>query len=888
MHSFFRKLSWLIRRRHKEAELREELEFHLTEETEERKAVGLADVDARFAARRDLGNVVLVAEDTRAVWGWPVFEQFAQDVKYAVRTLLRNPGFTAAAIAPIALGIGVNTGIVSILDSIALQSLRVPYGAELISLNQRIRGIQRHINGAPSMFSVPEYQTYRDRAQTLSGLMGYSRPWNVTLGGQMPRQVEGELVTCNYFDVLQLKPVIGAGFTTANCEAPRGPAPVVLSHDLWTTVFGADPGILSKNVTLNRQPFAVVGVAPKRFHGVGLVRSTFFAPVSTLATLRADQKNHLDPNVSWLSLVGRRKADVALEQVRAEMAVIARHIDQQQPGRTTTVAADHATVLSLPQARRDILRVATVILAAFGLVLLIASANVANLMLARAAGRTKEIAVRLSVGATRRRLIRQLLTESLIIALIGGAAGSLLAWWSFQALLVVIVSSLPGVVPMPNVDVQPSMMLLWFALGLTVTTAVAFGLVPALQASKPDVQSALKLDSASSARKTGGWLGGTLIAAQVAVCTLLLISASLLVRALYAAHVVEPGFDYHNVTTMSFDLRGARYDETNAQTFQQQLRERVVALPGVIAVAQVDRTPLSPGRTGTMMRLPGLQQSHEIDLATVSPDYFDLIGIPIVRGRTFTATELTETSHAIVVTEATARRYWPTQDPVGQTILMYDSPKKEIPRHVVGVAKDAQVARIAEIESSYAYLPAGPQSQRGLSLLVRSQEDFAAVAPRLRAVAGEVDADLVVRIVPLEENLDFWRSLSRLIASISGSLSVLALVLALVGVYGVVSYVVGRRLREVGIRVMLGASAHEIRVMILRQTLRPVVVGLAIGIVAAAVATQILKSVLFGVSALDPIAFAAAPLFLLGVATAASLPSIRRAARLDPMILRYE
>jgi putative ABC transport system permease protein len=264
MIPFLRKLPWLMRRRQKAAELREELAFHLAEEKEERRDLGLADDDAHFAARRDLGSLASITEDTRAVWGWPLVEEFVQDLRYATRTLLRNPGFTAAAIAPIALTIGVNTGIFSILDAVAFRALPVPQPNQLISVSQRVRGVQRYIDGSPSMLSMPEFQTYRDSARTFSGVMGYSHSWKVTLGGEAPQEVEGQLVTCNYFEVLQVKPTIGSGFTPSNCEA-TGPASVVLSHDLWSRVFSADPDILSKSVTLNRQPFAVVGVAPEDF-----------------------------------------------------------------------------------------------------------------------------------------------------------------------------------------------------------------------------------------------------------------------------------------------------------------------------------------------------------------------------------------------------------------------------------------------------------------------------------------------------------------------------------------------------------------------------------------------------------------------------------------------
>ena len=812
------------------------------------------------------------------------------DVRYTLRTLRRNPGFAAAALVPIALGIGINTGLFSVLNSVALRPLPTPDSTQLVTVHQEFRGVrERRVHGARSLFSLPEYQVYRDATRTLSGVLAYSRPWTVTLGGDAAQEVEGVVVTCNYFDVLRVPPLIGTGFTAANCGTPNAPPSVVLTHALWTRAFAADPDIVRKSITLNGENVAVVGVAPERFDGIDITKTAFFAPTSLVRLLHRREDFRDDPHMSWLTLVGRQADGVRMSQVRAELAVIAGRIDRQQPGRSTTLTVAPATSLSLPVGRRSVFSVAGVVLAAFGLVLLIACANVANLLLARAAGRTREIAVRLSVGASRGRLIRQLLTESLVIAVLGGVAGTLLAGWTFQGLVLFLLSVLPGTIPPLRIDAVPNLTVLWFALGLTVTTALLFGMLPALHASRPNVQAALKHETGVIGRRSGGWLRGSLIGVQIAVCTVLLISAGLLLRALYAAQTIEPGFDYRGVAIVSYNLRGPGYDEGRIAPFQQRLRERVASLPGVESVAQVSKTPLSPGRRQTMFRLPGQSQWHEVDVNTVSPEFFSLIAIPIVRGRTFAAAELADASRAVIVTEATARRYWAAEDPVGRTVIMNRGPEEEVSLEIVGVARDANVSGLGETASSYMYLPAIPSAQRGLGLLVRSQADVATLASRVRGVVRELDPGLVVQVNPLEENLDFWRTMSRIAAGLSGSLSMLALVLASVGVYGVVSYVVSRRLREVGIRMMLGASAREVQVMILRQTLRPVAIGAAIGILGAGAASEVLQGVLFGISPLDPIAFIAAPLFLMAIAAAASILPTRGALKVDPMTtLRYE
>ena len=547
-----------------------------------------------------------------------------RDARYALRTFRRNPGFALAAVAPIALGIGINTGVFSILNSLALRPLPTPGSIELVSIHQQFRGVkERRVHGARSMFSVPEYRAYRDRTQTLSGLMAYSRAWTVTTGGPSPEDVDGVLVTCNYFDVLQLRPSLGPGFTPTNCGDPKAPPVVVLSHELWIRAFAADPGIIGKSIALNGQPVEVAGVAPPGFAGIDLTKVAFFAPTQLQDVLRPNEKFHDDAHVSWLTLTGRRNPGTGIAAVAAEFSVIASQIDRQEPGRTTLVQVAAATSLSLPEARRDILTVASVVLAAFGLVLLVACANVANLLLARAAGRTKEIAVRLSVGASRGRLVQQLLTESLMIALAGGIAGSILAWWSFKGLLALLLSALPGTIPPLSVDANPNLTVLWFGLGLTVSTALVFGLVPALQASRQDVQTVLKQDGAGSGRRTRGWLRGSLIATQVAVCMVLLIAAGLLLRALYAAQTTEPGFDYRHVAAATFDLRGPRYDDRRVVAFQRQLMERFTALPGIDGVAQVDKTPLSPGHTQTddspgSARTSGTRSTSTLSLPAIS------------------------------------------------------------------------------------------------------------------------------------------------------------------------------------------------------------------------------------------------------------------------------
>jgi predicted permease len=531
---------------------------------------------------------------------------------------------------------------------------------------------------------------------------------------------------------------------------------------------------------------------------------------------------------------------------------------------------------------------------AFGLVLLLACANVANLLLARATGHSREIAVRFALGASRARIVQQLLTESVLIALAGGALGSVMAMWSVQGLVVLALSTLPAELPALAIDASPDFRVLVFALIASLVTGVACGLAPAIQASRRDLHTTMKQDAPSAGgHRSHTRLQSVLLGVQVSVCMVLMIAAGLLLRGLQAAQTVEPGFDYADVASVSFDLTGAGYDAERAIVFNRQLMERSRSLPGVRAAAQALFTPLYPATMQISVRMPGQAQHTPIPINVVSPGYFSLVGIPIVRGRAFVDADLADGSTAVIVTEATARRYWPDRDPLGQTIAWNSATPggdiRPFSFQVVGVAKDAQLRDIGEIPSSYLYLPAVPLWQPRLQLLVSGRTELAALEEGIRAAASDLDAALLVRIAPLEANLELWRKLGRLVSTLSTSLGALAIALAAVGIFGVVSYFVGQRLREIGIRITLGASSRDVLALILRRTMRPVVVGAIIGVALAAAATRLLTSVLFGVSPVDPIGLGGASLFVMAVALAAGVLAARPALRSDPLAaLRHE
>lgn len=818
------------------------------------------------------------------------------DLRYAGRRLGASPGFTAAAVVTIALGVGINTGIFSVLNGVVLRDLPAPDADELVSihqiLDQKTRQ-SRYIRDSSRRFSTSEYRAYRDGTEALSGILAYSSATTVTLGGDSSREITGALVTCNYFEVLRQPLSLGPGFAN-DCDAAGATPSVVLGHDLWTTSFGADPRIVGREVLLNRQAFAVVGVAPEGMRGVDLVATSFFAPISAQPVLDPGPEMYASDDWSWLLILGRKAAGANLDEVRAELGVIAARIDQARPGRATTLVIGRARQINA-EVEGQMLAAGSVIVTAFGLVLLIACANVANLLLARAWGRSREIAVRLSLGASRARIVQQLLAESLLLALAGGALGSLLAMWTVQSVVSLTIGALPPQAPAFALDTSPDARVLAFALVASVASGVLFGLVPALQASKPDLHAAMKVDVTGLGNRSGGRWQGALVGLQVAVCMVLMIATALLLRGFSATQSVDPGFEYENVAVATFNLPGAGYDEARAAAFQRQLVERVRAQPGVDAVAQATLTPLYAGRMARMARVSDGDPWFPIYFNTVSPSYFSLTAIPIVRGQAFTANDFASESEALIVTEATARRLWPGRDPIGQTIeltvpaITDGGPVPTVQRRVVGVAKDAQVTAIGEVPSTYAYFPANANRQSGLQLLVKSRMGFAATARTVRTAAAGLDPALVVRVAPLEDNLDFYRSFAGISSTLATALGVLALVLASVGIYGVVAYAVGRRMREIGIRLALGADARSVVALMLKRTMRPVVVGAVVGIAAAVGVSQILTSVLFGVSPVDPIALLGAVLAVAGVALAAGGLPARRAARVDPSrTLHYE
>jgi len=877
----------MSRRKHMLEHLDEDIRDHIEIETLDNIDRGMSPQEARYAALRKFGNVTHIKEQTREVWSIVWLEQLLQDIRFGIRMLWRTPGITIAAVLAIALGIGVNVGVFSVLNGAALRLLPIPRAEQVVNVSQIFHGrTSRNTHGETSMFSYPEYLDYRDHNHVFSGLIAYEPFIDATLAGGKAQQLLGTAATCNYFDVLDEHPAQGRGFADSDCSVSGENAVVVISDELWRGRFAGDPLLIGKTIVLNRTAYTVVGIARPGFTGTEPIPSAFWAPVTMQKALEPGLDRLPDDNLSWLAFLGRTRQGVTMPQVRADLGVIAARIDQHHPGRITSLAIGTATFFSRPDEREVLVPVASVILGAFALVLLIACANVANLLLARASARQKEIALRLSIGASRWRLIRQLMTESLLLSIAGGVLGSAIAFWSFVKITEFVTSHLPHSVPTFTVNVAPNLQVLAYALGLTLLTGIAFGLIPAWRGSRLDLNTALKGDGQHSGPgKTGGrFLLNALVGCQVAVCMVLLLAAGLLLRGLYYAQTVNPGFEDKNVAQAFLNLRSQGYDQSRATVFMQSLRQRIEGLPGVIEVAQAECAPLSHDFSADHFTVPGRTDKIAIEYNHVSPEYFSVVGIPIVRGRGFEAGE-THESQGVIVTESTAQSLYPGEDPLGKP-LREDTGREY---SVIGVVKDAQVSHLGDLNTMYLYFPAGPQDNTRSYLLVRHAAGFTGTAKGIRDVAHSLDADVSFDVTRLEDNLEVWRAPSRIVAVLATALGALALLLASIGLYGMVSYSVSRCVREIGIRMALGANGKDVMNLVLWQAMRPVLIGGIVGIILCAGVSHVLSSMLFGLSAHDPIAFICVPLFLLVVALIASYIPARRATLVDPIIaLRCE
>ena len=799
-----------------------------------------------------------------------------RDVRYALRVLRKNPGFTTAAVLTLALGIGANAAIFSVFDAMALRPVELPGPAKALKMYQDMRGdFQRDVFGGPSLFSYPEYADYRDHNHVFTGLTAFAPEFRALVDADV-KPVQGQLASCNYFAVMGVIPAIGRGFLPNECAATDAGPVVVLSDAFWRSHFAADPKVVGRTMKLNRVPLTIVGIAPAGFTGTEIVTASYWVPLSMQWALsgRTDHEPfQARDNLSWLTLIGRLKPGVSESQARADLGVIAARRDAEAKNRVTTLLLSEPNMFARRDMRDVIMKIGTVFLVAVGLVLLIACANIANLFLARATARQREIAIRLAIGASRAQLVRQLLIESLLIALAGGVLGTAVSFSSARALVAVLLRT-PDIDPLA-IHVMPDARIFAYALLLVVVAACAFGLVPALHATRPDLNTVLKEGSEGGGARSR--LRSTFVGVQVAVSMVLLVTAGLLLRGLGHAQTVDPGFALDNTTTMTIDLRAEGYGQERAVAFHRALGGWLRAVPGVVAYSEAATAPLAGRHYFGSFGTPGVTRKRQMQYDLVSPGFFGSVAIPIVRGRDFAAAEAN--GQFAIVSESAARTLWPGRDPIGQML------RGEHDYTVIGVARDAQVADLGQTGEPYLYLSAGDADALEVgTIIVRSSAPQATVEAALRAGALAQDRDLHLRIAPLRDNIRSYIQMSRFLTSISGTLAAFALLLASIGIYGTVAFTVARRTREIGIRMALGAAGRNVIGIVARDAMRTVAIGGAIGLISCAFVTRVLERVLFGVSTLDAAAFLLVPLVLFAVALVASYLPARKAVGIDPMI----
>jgi predicted permease len=809
-----------------------------------------------------------------------------QDIRFGFRILIKSPAFTAVAVLSLALGIGANTAVFSIINASLLKPLPVEEPKRLMSL---FTTDSKNPGNLPT--SHLNYLDYRDQNQVFSGVLAYTGAGLSLTKGDTTEPVFGLVVSGNYFDVLGVKAAQGRTFLPDEDKTPGTHPVVVLSYGLWQRSFGGDPNLVGKTISLNRHDYSVVGVAPEGFTGTDLGQG----PDLYVPMMMHDQ---VQPGFDWynqrrglfLAMIGRLKPDVSVEQAQASLKTFASQLAQ-------TYSRDNEgrslKVIPLLQARVDpdgsgqLMLASGVMMAVVALVLLIACANIANLLLARAAARRKEIAVRLAIGAKRARLVRQLLTESLVLALVGGGIGCLIAYWSKDLLRAF------GPFGGPNASAAPlNLRVLGFTLLLSLVSGVIFGLAPALQASKPDLVLTLKGETGVPARRAFGFnLRKALVVIQVALSLVALISAGLFVRSLRNAQAINPGFITNNILLAGFNLGREGIAKPQGVNIERELVERVRALPGVEAAAIASSRPFGGGRARSVFlegQTPGPNaRGVLVQVNNVGLRFFDTLGIPLVKGRDFTEQDNENAPRVVIINETMAKRFWPNEDAVGKRFKFFGD---EFYQEVIGVARNTKYNSLTENGIPFIYLPLLQNYSDTGTLHVRATGDVTQLTASVRGVAQSLAANLPLLNVQtlsdrINQSLNGQRSQTELLTVFG----VLALLLSAIGIYGVMAYSVAQRTREIGIRMALGAQKANVLSLVVRQGLVLVGSGVVLGLGAAFLVTRLMVSLLFGVTAADPMTFVVTSLLLVGVAVLASYLPARKATRVDPLIaLRYE
>ncbi len=861
----------------------QELAAHLDLLAEENVRRGMSPEGAQRAARMRLGGHTQLKKTNRELRGLRPVEVFLQDTRYALRMLRKNPGFTCVAVLTLALGIGANTAIFSVVYAVLLKPLPYTNPDQLFTAFQANK--QQGI--AEAGCSYPNFEEWRAQNHVFSELAGIVAHQLTLTGGGEPTVVKTSVVTPELFALLDVKPLAGRIFFPA--DGKRGAPPVaLLSEDLWRGRFAADPKITGSSIHLDNRAFTVIGIIPAAFRTplfntkqevwIPLVQDPLFG------TFMPQRGTHLLP------VVVRLKPGVSVQQAQAEVDTISERLAREFP------AENRGWTIRLVPLQKEIVgdvRTALlVLLGAVGLVLLIACTNIANLLLTRATSRSKEMALRTALGAGRARIIRQLLSESAVLGVLGGVAGIALAYWGVQALSSLLPSSLPQMNP-----IRVDYFVLGFAVFLSGIAGVAFGLVPAMFAANTELQNNLREGARSGESRNRRRARSFLAVAEISLAMVLLVTAGLLLRSFARLTSVSPGFDTQHIIEADVSLPQFKYPKPQQwAAFSEELLARIQSDPGLQDSAVVVPRPITDGKVKLPFDIAGnapssAGASRTASYVSVSPDYFRVMGIPLLAGRLFNQHDVFSAPHVSIISEAMARVYFPTQDPLGKQITFgFDPSGGDATREIVGIVGDVRDVSLGQIPGPMMYVPYGQGPFWGANLVVKSALSTAAVAAAIRQEVQKIDKDLpVTDIARMPDLINASVAQPRFRAFLLGLFAAMALVLAATGIFGVISYSVSRRTNEIGIRVALGASRSTILSMILRETLLLACAGLAVGLPCALAASHLVAHMLFNVSANDPATLAAAALALAAVATLAGCIPARRATRVDPIVaLRYE
>ena len=894
-----------FRRELTEKQLDAELRFHLDQKIADLVATGITLEEARRRAQLEFGGLDQRKEECRDVGGSRIIESLVQDLRYGARMFARNPGVSSIVLLSLALGIEANTAIFSLLNVVVLKALPVAHSEELVQFSETYPD-----GGENSNMSWPYFERIHDRNKSLSGVFAFVGLGRINVGFEgQAGLAEGQIATGEFYSTLALTPAIGRFFTDDDDRARRPVA--VLSYAFWQRRFGRDPSVVGKTITLNQVPFTIIGVTPAPFFGLQVGDSPdVTVPMMMLGQLQPGPPDWDGPFDSWLQFMGRLKPGVTRQQAQAEFDVIYRQIitdlkpkaapDQKamveqmlRKGRLKLTSGAKGYEWGL---RHDFSLPLQILMMMVAIVLLIVSANVANLLLARATVRQREIAVRLAIGGSRGRLIRQLLTEGILLAGIGGVLGFLVAWWGSQVLLRMVST---GDSPLP-VNLTPDFRIFAFTAGVSLVTGVLFGLAPAIRGTRVDLTPALKEgrgQTGAEGRRRAFALDKVLVAAQIALSLTLLVGAGLFMRSLQKLWAINPGYDRNNVLMFSLDPRLAGFRDTpKLVSLYRQLLGDLEVLPGVRSASLSLVRPVDDAAywVNVVESIDGrkLPEGRGIRVAVndLGPGYFATLGTPMLLGREFSPGDNENSAKVAIVSETLARQCFGSENPIGRRIADHDDGEFQI----VGVVKDSRYGSVRDLPRGVLYMPLFQANLAeaffATTFEVRYSGTLPPILDEVRRQVQAVDPNLALfRVKTLEVQTRDSFVKERLIATLSTFFGLLAVLLACVGLYGTMAYGVARRTGEIGVRVALGASQGDVLWLVLREILLLILFGLAVGLPCALGASRLLASQLYGVKATDTLTLAAGSLLLAGVALLAGYMPARRASRVDPMVaLRYE